>query len=227
MIETIKHRAIFLLVSLALLFSIPCPAGQIHEDFPDTIEPGGTYVFYSHGNIVEGKNSRPKHPKFGVYDFPAIKRELADSEFDLIAYHRPQNTKPAQYAKELAAQVQQLLDAGVAPNRITILGFSKGGYISALTSNELKNEAINVIILAGCWAWVEKSPEVQLYGNFLSIYETSDAVASCKILAERSPGLVSFEEIAITTGKKHGAFYNPREEWVEPVKVWIQSKSNG
>lgn len=223
---TIKHHAMLLLVFLALFFSIPCPASQIHKDFPDTIEPGGTYVFYSHGNIVEGKNSRPKHPKFGIYDFPAIKRELADSEFELIAYHRPQNTNPVQYAKELAAQVHQLLDAGVAPNRITILGFSKGGYITALTSNELKNKAINVIILAGCWDWVENSPEVQLYGNFLSIYETSDAVGSCKMLAESSPGLVSFEEIAITTGKKHGAFYKPREEWVEPVKVWIQSKSN-
>lgn len=132
MLQTIKHHIPFIFISLAWLIPIPCQAGQIHKDLPDTIESGGTYVFYSHGNIVEGNDSRPKHPRYGVYNFPAIKRELADSEFDLIAYHRPQNTNPAQYAKDLAAQVRQLLDAGVAPGRITILGFSAHWEIQAL-----------------------------------------------------------------------------------------------
>jgi hypothetical protein len=221
---TLKLYTIVFSVFLGLFFSIPCQAGKVHKDFPDTIDPGGSYVFYSHGYIVEGDNPSPVHPEFGVYDFPSIKLELASSNFDLIAYHRPQNTDPAQYAKALAAQVKQLLDAGVPPGKITILGFSKGGYITALASDELKNEGINVIILAGCWGWVEKMPQVHLFGNFLSIYETSDSVGSCKTLADRSSDLQSFEEIAISTGKKHGAFYIPLEVWVVPVRKWIESQ---
>lgn len=39
-------------------------------------------------------------------------------------------------------------------------------------------------------------------------------------LAARSR-LASFEEIAISTGKKHGAFYQPMPEWVRPLPAWI------
>ena len=77
-----------------LLIVDPCLAGQLHRDFPAEIDPTAIYVFYSHGAIVEGGNPKPKHPKWGVYDFPAVNRELADSDFDLIAWHRPQKTKP-------------------------------------------------------------------------------------------------------------------------------------
>ena len=222
----IKQFAVLSLGILGLVFFDPCLAGTIHRDFPDEIDRNSIYVFYSHGFIVEGGNPMPKHAKWGVYDFPAIKRELADSDFELIAFHRPEKSDPVQYAKTLAEQVKQLLDAGVKTNRITILGFSKGGYITALAASELKNDGINVILLAGCGRWVKKSPDVRLYGNVLSIYETSDSVGSCKMLAENSPGLVSFEEIVIRTGLDHGAFYTPNPDWVTPVKNWIQSKAN-
>ena len=149
----------------------------------------------------------------GSYDFPAIKRDLADYGFEVIAWHRPQKTDPALHAKALVEQVSKLLDAGVEPNRITLLGFSRGGYISALASSGEIDDAINVILLAACGKWVKNSPDIRLHGNFLSIYETSDSVGSCKKLAGNSPELVSFEEISISTGLSHGAFYRP----IEPV----------
>lgn len=199
-------------------------AGTIHRDFPAEIDLDGIYVFYSHGAIVEGGNPKPKHAKWGIYDFPVIKRDLADSGFEVIAWHRAQKTDPAQHAKTLVEQVNKLLDAGVEPNRITLLGFSKGGYISALASNEI-DEAINVIFLATCGKWVKNSPDISLHGNFLSIYETSDSTRSCKKLAENSPDLVSFEEISISTGLSHGAFYRPLDDWMKPVTDWIQAKA--
>lgn len=208
-----------------LLIVDSCLAGKLHRDFPAEIDPTAIYVFYSHGAIVEGGNPKPKHSKWGIYDFPAIKRELVDSDFDLIAWHRPEKTRPAEYAETLARQVRQLQDAGVEANRITMLGFSRGGYISALASSKLENEDINVVLLAACGKWVKNSPEVRLHGNLLSIYETSDSAGSCKALAKNSPKLVSFEEISISTGLSHGAFYRPIEEWVAPVKNWIQGKA--
>jgi hypothetical protein len=54
----------------------------------------------------------------------------------------------------------------------------------------------------------------------LSIYETSDEVGSCAKLAARSH-LVSFKEIAISTGRKHGAFFQPLSQWVRPLQAWI------
>jgi hypothetical protein len=34
--------------------------------------------------------------------------------------------------------------------------------------------------------------------------------------------LTSFEEIAISTGKGHAAFFQPLPEWVGPLKKWIE-----
>jgi hypothetical protein len=221
----IKQFSVLAFGFLSLLLAGPCLAGTIHRDFPASIDPDGIYVFYSHGAIVEGGDPKPKHSKWGIYDFPTIKRDLADSGFEVIAWHRPQKTDPAQHAKTLVEQVSKLLDAGVEPNRITLLGFSRGGYISALASADM-DDAINVILLAACGKWVKNSPEIRLHGNFLSIYETSDSVGSCKKLAGNSPELVSFEEISISTGLSHGAFYRPIEKWMTPVKDWIQAKAN-
>ena len=41
-------------------------------------------------------------------------------------------------------------------------------------------------------------------------------MGSCAALAGRSR-LASFEEVAISTGKKHGAFYQRLPEWVGPL----------
>ena len=46
-----------------------------------------------------------------------------------------------------------------------------------------------------------------LGGNLLSIYETSDELGPCQKLAARSH-LKSFKEVAISTGKKHGALFS-------------------
>jgi hypothetical protein len=60
-----------------------------------------------------------------------------------------------------------------------------------------------------------------LGGNLLSIYEISDAAGTCKGLAEDSDDLRSFEEIAVSTGLKHGAFFKPLPVWVDPLRRWI------
>jgi hypothetical protein len=31
----------------------------------------------------------------------------------------------------------------------------------------------------------------------------------------------SFEEIQVSTGKSHGAFYLPHRAWLEPVLSWV------
>ena len=201
-------------------------AGEIYSEFPTQINPDGKYVFYSHGLIVEGTNPRPVHPKFGVYEFSLIKDMLVkDSEFNLIAHHRPKNTKIDAYTTKLVSWVRRLVKAGVKPNNITLLGFSRGGQLTSYASSRLKELKINTILLATCWTGsVQADPKVTFSGHFLSIYETTDGAKSCKQLSDRSKKLLSFEEVAISTGKKHGAFFKPMNEWIQPVKKWISSK---
>ena len=194
--------------------------------FPTSFHPDERYVIYSHGLIVEGDNSRPVHPEFGVYDFPAVKAALfKDGGFNLIAQHRPKNTEFEPYAAKLESWVRQLVKAGVKPSHITLVGFSRGGALSAQASSRLRDLGINTALLACCIDGdVEGSAPLVLSGNLLSIFETSDAFGSCKTLAARSK-TASFEEIAISTGLKHGAFYRPLPEWVTPLKAWI-AKTN-
>ena len=203
-------------------------AGEIYSDFPSSIDADAEYLIYSHGGIVEGEDPRPRHERWGVYDFPAIKSKLAeDGSIKLIAYHRRANTDVANYVERLKSWVNQLVEAGVHPERITLMGFSRGGQITALASSQLKPLPINTILLATCWkSGVQEQLPITFSGRFLSIYETTDVALSCGELAARSNYLTSFQEIRITTGKEHGAFYLPRPEWIEPVLQWIQQGSD-
>ena len=207
-----------------LVVALPVHADQIHEQFPDTIDPSGRYVIYSHGLIVEGENPRPKHPQFGVYDFPGIKQALfARGGFHLIAHHRPADTEIADYVATLEQWVRALIDAGVAPTRITLVGFSRGAVLTALAASRLEATGVNTALMAVCANGDLPGDEpVTLGGHFLSIYETTDVVGSCEGLAARSGARVAFDEVAISTGRAHGAFYQPLPAWLDPLKAWIE-----
>lgn len=210
---------------MCVLLSAQSFAGMLFDAFPTHINPDEKYVFYSHGYIVEGTNPRPEHAVWGIYDFPLITQTLAGAEGNLIAYHRPAQTDPFAAAQQLAQDVQQLIAAGVKPQNITLMGFSRGGAITIMAANELKLDNLKTVILAGCAGLVKDTADLQLYGDVLSVFETSDQVGSCEFLHQRSDQVRSFTEIAISTGKSHGAFYLPRPQWVTPVMRWIEHTS--
>jgi hypothetical protein len=82
------------------------------------------------------------------------------------------------------------------------------------------NTALLAICQNGDFDRDPPGPHLILGGNLLSIYETSDQLGSCKKLAARSR-LTSFKEVAISTGKGHGAFFQPLKDWLQPLKAWI------
>ena len=209
--------------SLALLVLVPISsrAVEIYDRFPDDVHAGEQYVIYSHGRIVEGDDPKPISPQYGQYDFPAIKKALfSGGGFNLIAFQRPKSSDDA-YANTLKSWVRHLLDAGVKPSRITLVGFSRGAQLTALASNDLASEGINTALLAICEDGdVSHATGLVLGGNLLSVYETSDELGSCRKLSARSH-LKSFKEIAISTGKSHGAFFQPLPQWMGPLKAWI------
>ncbi len=210
---------------LVILWAQGAWSGEILEAFPEQIDPDGSYVFYSHGLIVEGSDTRPVHPRWGVYQFPEIRLALArGSEFTLIADHRRADTLVSAYVVQFEEWVRRLLDQGVAPQHITLVGFSRGGEITARTASRLKPLPINTVLLATCWErGVQDDPEITFVGRFLSIYESSDVALTCEKIAQRSEGLGEFEELEISTGAEHGAFFRPRDAWVVPLLDWIQA----
>ena len=212
-------------LSFSVLLPISSGAVEIYDRFPDSIHASKRYVIYSHGMIVEGDDPKPISPKYGQYDFPAIKQALFyEGDLNLIAYQRPKSLDNT-YADTLKSWVKRLLDAGVKPSRITLVGFSRGAGLTALASRDLASVEINTALLAICEDGdVSQTPGLILGGNLLSIYETSDELGSCEILAARSH-LKSFKEVPISTGKKHGAFFQPLPQWLRPLKAWI-AKTN-
>lgn len=208
--------------SLLVFLSSIAIGEEIYGTLPDTIHSEQRYAFYAHGLIVEGENPRPVHAEYGVYEFPEIVDSLfAIGGFNLIAHHRPANTDIEDYVATYASWVTALLDAGVPESSITLIGFSRGSHLTALTADQFSDLKINTVLMAGCFNGdMAFNPPIKLGGRFLSIYETTDGAGSCERLAERST-LDSFHEFAITTGKKHGAFYTPLEDWISPIANWI------
>lgn len=179
------------------------------------------FVFYLHGAIVEGTTSDPISESFGRYEYSSIIRTLKQHGFVVISEVREANTMPDVYALKVAGQVDSLKKAGVKPERITVIGASKGAVIAMLVSGLVKDKDVKYVILAGCSQSAGRYP-LDLYGQILSIYEHSDNVAgSCLQVKRASHGVKKFHEVELHTGKQHGFIYRPIQEWIDPVVAWI------
>jgi predicted esterase len=208
----------------ACLFPFASSGAELYVDFPNEIRAGERYVIFSHGLIAEGNDPRPMHPTRGVYDLPAIRDALfMNGNFNLISHQREKNTEMKPYIDKLESWVRGLMEAGVPASRITLVGFSRGGHLTAYTSGRLAQVGINTAIMGACRnGEIPREPPLELGGHVLSIYETTDEVGSCIKLSERGQ-LKSFKEVAITTGKGHAAFFVPRGEWINPLRQWIDA----
>lgn len=144
----------------------------------------------------------------------------------MVSEPRAKNTDVNTYARRITGQVITLLEAGVPAVNITIVGASKGAWITVLVSHLLENEELNFVIMAICHPdAVEtfKQEQVFLYGNVLSIYDSIDEYAgSCQELFSFSEGkgISRHEEIVLDIGTGHGILYQPMDEWIIPAVEW-------
>lgn len=180
-------------------------------------------IIYLHGYIIEIKGTQPVHERYGLYDFNGIVEALEANGATVISDVRSGETDVDAYAREVVGKIEELIDSGVAPEGITVVGFSKGGVIAIYVSNLLGRSDVNFAFLAACSAWISSYPDLTVSGNVLSIYERSDTLAgSCRKLAKRGDTVTAFQEVRLNTKKEHGAFYLPRAQWLEPLLEWIE-----
>lgn len=211
-------------VLLLLAAFVPAHAAAIHTGVPGSPEPAKIHLIYLHGRIVENSGPRPTDPRYGLYDYPAILEALSSRGAVVISAQRPPGTDVNEYAGIVVAQVETLIDSGVQPDNIVVVGFSKGGGIATRASSFLRRPQVRFVLLAAC-PHGAPAPQTRLTGRVLSVYEASDSLAgSCGSLAEQPEPPRSFKEIRISTGKSHGAFYLPLPVWVDPVLDWVHGK---
>jgi hypothetical protein len=201
--------------------------GIIISDAPSNAEPNADYLFFLHAKIVEDQGRRPTSPKYGVYEYEEILKTFKDKGFVVISEARPKDTDVEPYAAKLIGQIDILLKAGVPPQRITILGASKGAVIAMVTSSRLKNKNVNFVIMNNCNDWVDKNFSIDLHGNILSIYDINDEFGrSCQKFFDRATGLNRHREIELKIGIGHGVLFKPLKEWVDPVIEWARLKNS-
>jgi len=127
------------------------------------------------------------------------------------------------FAGHVVDQVHQLLAAGVPPEHVSVVGFSKGGGIAIRTSALLRNPRVNFVFLAACGDGDFSRSGLKVQGRILSIYEASDEIGrSCAGLFATSGPTGERSEIRIDIGDHHGTFYRLHDEWLEPLLRWIR-----
>jgi hypothetical protein len=196
--------------------------GVILSDVPHKIDARARYLFYLHGYIVEAGNPRPTSSRFGVYEYESILETFKQAGFVVISEARRKDPEVAPYARKVEQQVSQLLNAGVPPKQITVVGASQGSWIAMFASTYLKNRDLNFVVIAACAADPGLLRLVNLHGNVLSIYEKSDGAQSCQEYRTDATGINDWKEIEVNTGLKHGFLFRPMKEWTEPTIDWAR-----
>ena len=223
----VKHLAP-MLISLVVFVAAcgaedPPPAKaspQIFADVPAEVDPGARYLIYLHGAIIETEGVRPTHPRFGVYEYEEILATFAERGFVVISEARPAGTDGMLYADRVVDQVREILVAGVPPDHVTVVGFSKGGGIAIAASSLLANDSLNFVFMGACGQWYESKPEIVPRGRLLGLREASDElVGPCETLFDRAVG-GERREVVTELGGGHGAFYRPNREWIDLVVEW-------
>ena len=214
-----------LIFILALLPISKGNAQGIFPGVPDKIDGKARYLFYLHGRIIEIKGIRPTSEKYGVYEYEKILEVLKGKGFIVISEARKGRINTGQYARKVVSQVGRLLQAGVPPSHITVVGASKGALIAMQVSTMLRNREVNFVFISGCSEAVYYKFDIDFCGNILSIYDEKDQlVGSCEKFFKNSTGINKHKEIRLKVGTGHGILYKPLKEWVGPVVKWAKKQ---
>ena len=183
------------------------------------------YVFFLHNRFLETHALHEAHPQFGRAQFTEIIAAFEKAGLTVISEQRTGNVNAQEYAGLVVQQIDSLLQLGVAPGNITVVGTSKGGYIAQYVSTLASNPALNFVFVASFQeSDMERIPEINYCGNILTIHEASDpyGVSAIKRKESSTCAIAHFEEIELHTGLGHGFLFQPLREWIEPSIQWAQ-----
>lgn len=185
------------------------------------------HLIYLHGRIIqEQQDPRPQHPRFGHYELEKILDTFRARGFTVSGEIRPKAASVGGSADAVVARVRELLESGVPPERITVLGGSMGGGIALVVSARLQNPRLRFAVLGVCLsdnvrAIAAAGPAVS--GQVLAIREASDDFTrDCAPWETSDEKSLVAREIVLNTGLEHGFLYQPLADWVDPVLAWAR-----
>ncbi|WKL48457.1 dienelactone hydrolase family protein [Flavobacterium pectinovorum] len=189
----------------------------------ETTNKDQRYIFFFHNKFVEENDLSVAHPEYGKAEYNEIIDSFKKDNFIVISEKRKKNTNAYDYAEKTVKQIKKLLKKGIPPNKITVIGTSKGGYIAEYVSTLLANPDVNFVFI-GCFmdSDIEQIPDINFCGNILTIYEESDiyGVDATKRKETSKLKINHFKQIQLHTNLKHGFLYKALDEWIVPSKKW-------
>lgn len=183
------------------------------------------YVFFLHNRFLETHGLEESHPEYGRMEYKEILSEFEKNNLKVISEKRNGNINAREYAQGIVNQIDSLISIGVQPNKITVVGTSKGGYISQYVSTLANNPNLNFVFIASYRnSDIQNIPEINYCGNILTISEKSDpyGVSAIKRKENSNCKIVNFKEIELNTGMSHGFLFKPLKEWIEPTIKWAK-----
>ncbi len=181
------------------------------------------FLFFLHNRFLEEHDLNELHPEFGRTEYNEIIAEFNNSGFKVISEKRNGNVNARDYAVGIVTQIDSLIKIGVEPQKITVVGTSKGGYIAQYVSTLTNNQNLNFVFIASFRNNdIQNIPEINYCGNILTIYEKSDSFGVSALEREKTSSceIKHFKEIELNTGMGHGFLFQPLKEWIEPTIKW-------
>lgn len=185
-------------------------------------KPMERHLFYLHGRIIETQGIKAYSEKFGRYEYQSIIDTLKNFGLTIHNEIRTEKTIFEKFCYDTSNQIDSLIKLGIKPQYITVVGASKGG-VMAMYISHINQNPINYVLLGANNNQIETENNWSLNGNILGIYEISDSIAgkSYEYWIKNSPKATKFEQLELNTGLGHGFLYKPLQEWVNPLKNWI------
>jgi hypothetical protein len=218
-ISTITRIIVQLLVFSAFIFTSTACSQQKKE----------RYIFFLHNRFLEEHELNELHPEFGRTEYKEIIAEFEKDGLKVISEKRNGNVNAREYAIGIVTQIDSLIKNGIKPNKITVVGTSKGGYIAQYVSTLANNPNLNFVFIASFRNNdIQNIPEINYCGNILTIYEKSDAFGVSALERKKTSTceISNFKEIELITGMGHGFLFKPLKEWIEPTIKWANGNYN-
>ncbi len=192
-------------------------------------ESNDRFIFFLHNRFLEEHELNELHPEFGRTEYNEIIAEFKKSGLKVVSEKRNGNVNARDYAVRIVNEIDSLINSGIEPKKITIVGTSKGGYIAQYVSTLANNMDLNFVFVASFRnSDIENIPEINYCGNILTIYEKSDSfgVSAIERKITSSCEIKHFKEIELNTGMGHGFLFKPLKEWIEPTIKWANGNYN-
>ncbi|TXD95340.1 alpha/beta hydrolase [Gillisia hiemivivida] len=187
------------------------------------------FIFFLHNRFLEEHELDELHPEFGRSAFLEIINEFKKSGFNVISEKRNKNVNIRAYALRVKTQIDSLLNSGIEPRKITVVGTSKGGYIAQYVSTFVNNPKLNFVFIGSFRVSdMENLADINYCGNILNIYERTDSFGVSALERQKKSDckIGHFKEIELNTGMGHGFLFKPLSAWLKPTIKWANGNYN-